>query len=208
LSQIPPFPLTGAGSLCGRGVEWRIAHGGRELLAGFNNTVEDPAPFQLVPQRDSVFEAIGPQHFRGIGQGRGFDVGTGEVPPELGMTQQWVDAARPHADVEDPHPGTSRDLSIRRGENIGETVQIVCPPGNRRAKKSLWEPPLLYPVLMTQERPIQQADRGRIREIDGRSPVGRLFQKCPQFRFARRKGSEIIPSLMAVPRMQCGLSQG
>ncbi len=178
------------------------------MLAGHDDAVEDFSPLQLVPECDGVFQTIGVENGRGIGEGGGFDVGTGEVPPEFGMSEERVDAACADPDVEDPDVGAAGHLAVLFGEEIGQTVEIVCPAGNWRTEEARGEPPVPDSIMMREERLIQQADCSRVGEIDGRRLIRQHLQKGFQFRNAGYEGGKVISALMTVPGMQSGLVPG
>jgi hypothetical protein len=124
------------------------------------------------------------------------------------MSEERIDAACADPDVEDPYVGAAGHLAVLLGEEIGQPVEVVRPAGNRRTEEARGETPVPDSIMMREERLIQQADRSRVGEIDGRRLIRKHLQKGFQFRNAGDEGGKVISALMTVPGMQKGLGPG
>src|SRR5690606_18171446 len=203
LAEVAPFALAATAGLRLGGMEGRVAQGDIEAFIGRNHAGEDPLRVALLTQADRLVQLVRRDDGACRGQCDGIDIRAGEMPAVLALADQRVDAVGAGADVQRLDRRATRYHSVvLRGQQVGQAVQVVGAPGNRRAQVTRRNVPVSDAVELLEQGAVEYADGVRVGEVDALLAVGVAYDEGGEFRARGDKREKVVAPAVPVARMQ------
>ncbi|MPN40459.1 hypothetical protein SDC9_187996 [bioreactor metagenome] len=122
-----------------------------------------------------------------------------KTPAILMHADQRINTVRAHANIQDC--GLSWHTSRCLCKQIGQMVEVIGTPRNRRTQKPFRNIPICHPIEMRQQRLIQGLYRQRIGKINALFACGGQDEILRQLRRAFAERGKIVATVVTIARV-------